>query len=79
MERSTNALAELAFRIDAAHTEMIASEVPKQYCEYIKKAQRIVHVLGMVFSNERSKPWLGESVEAVEKCRAIAEEGAGDA
>ena len=37
-----NALAELEFRIDAAHTEMIASEIPKPYCEYVDMARRIV-------------------------------------
>lgn len=48
MAEKTNALSELAFRLDAAHTEMIAGEIPRRYCNYVEAAKRIVNELAKV-------------------------------
>ena len=45
MAEKTNALSELAFRLDAAHTEMIEAEIPKPYRDYVDMAKRIVKEL----------------------------------
>ena len=66
-----NALAELSVRLGTDALSLGADKYPE-----IAKAQRIVAELSRVGFTERGQPrdeWI--ACEAVEKCRAIAEEG----
>ena len=87
MAEKTNALSELAFRLDAAHTEMIAAEIPKPYRDYLDMAKRIVNEM----SNSAYRITVAKSpsgkevlmydpqdrmavISSVYNCRRIAEE-----
>lgn len=69
MERSTNALAELAERLDGI-SEVFRHEETTRY-EDVQKAQRIVAELAKVNT-------IGDVLKIMAKCNEIAEEGAGD-
>lgn len=83
MERSTNALAELAKVMDepvdmaSIHDRGLVVLNAQQFCAY-QKSQRIVAELAKVNSDQFGRPMIGSSINAVNRCRAIAEEGAGD-
>ena len=82
MERSTNALAELAKRLDIIVFGLVTDGHPCDETIDIRKAQRIVAVLANVDSTYVADPVHNNicnmAYDALVKIRAIAEEGAGD-
>lgn len=80
MERSTNALAELAEELEAVYAVAIRGCTEEtRVGNVVRKAQRIVAELAKVrdvkHSLGRISPNVFESADAIAKCRAIAEGG----
>lgn len=70
MERSTNALAELAERI-----RVMSLWVDSKYENILDKAQRIVEELAWACDNgNEGRPWMDVAQQTIMRCRAIAEE-----